>query len=44
LNAEVFTNRAELSRDVDDPGSGLKYKEVVDGDGAGFRLGLNWGF
>jgi len=44
LNGEIFTNQSEVSRDVDDPLSGLTYREIVDVDGAGFRAGLSWGF
>lgn len=44
LNVEVYSNQAELSRDVDDPGSGLQLREIVDADGMGMRFGLSWGF
>jgi hypothetical protein len=42
LNAEVFLNRSEVSRDVDD-GAG-RFTETVNMDGAGMRFGLTWGF
>ena len=44
LTAEVFVNRAELSRDVDDPLSGQGFRETVDLDGTGMRFGVAWGF
>lgn len=44
LNAEVFVNAAELSRDVSDPQTGIEYRETVEADGAGMRFGLQWGF
>ncbi len=44
LNAEVFANNAELSRDVEDPSTGQTFRETVDRDGAGMRVGLAWGF
>ena len=42
LIAEVFTNQAELGRDVDV--SGQTYRETVNLDGTGMRFGINWGF
>jgi hypothetical protein len=44
LNAEVFVNNAELSRDVDDPVTGQGFRETIDMDGTGMRFGLAWGF
>ena len=44
LNAEVFVNAAELSRDVDDPFTGQNIRETVNMDGTGMRVGLAWGF
>jgi hypothetical protein len=44
LNAEIFYNGSELSRDTDDPFTGQGYRETVDMSGAGARLGLAWGF
>jgi hypothetical protein len=44
FNAEVFANQAELSRDVDDPLTGEEFRETVDMDGTGMRLGLSWAF
>ncbi|HEY3216382.1 MAG TPA: hypothetical protein VGK93_07810 [Candidatus Eisenbacteria bacterium] len=44
LNAEVFVNDAELSRDVDDPITGQGFRETIDMDGTGMRFGLAWGF
>jgi hypothetical protein len=42
LAAEVFTNQAELGRDVDYLGQ--SYREKVNLNGAGMRFGVNWGF
>ena len=44
LNLEVFANGGELDREVDDPLTRLTYREIVNVDGAGMRLGLNWSF
>jgi opacity protein-like surface antigen len=44
VNAEVFYNGGELSRDVDDPTTGLTLRETVDVNGAGARLGFCWAF
>lgn len=44
LNVEVYSNQAELSRDVDDAISGYTLREIVDADGMGMRFGLNWSF
>ena len=44
LTAEVFTNGGQLDREVDDPVSGLTYREIVNVDGAGLRFGLSWAF
>jgi hypothetical protein len=44
LTGEVYVNSAEVSRDVSDVLSGFDYRESVDVDGAGLRLGLAWGF
>lgn len=44
LNAEVFVNSSEVSRDVDDPITGQNFRETVDMDGSGMRVGLAWGF
>ena len=44
LNAEAFYNAAELSRDVEDVATGQQFRETVDMDGAGMRVGLSWGF
>jgi len=44
LNAEVFVNDAELSREVDDPFTGQGFRETIDMDGTGVRFGLAWGF
>ena len=44
LAAEVFVNRSEVERDVDDPASGETFHQVVNMDGVGLRVGLNWGF
>ena len=44
LNAEVFVNSSEVSRDVEDPTTGQTFRETVDMDGSGMRVGLAWGF
>jgi hypothetical protein len=44
LNAEVFYNGGELSRDVDDPTTGLTLRESVLVNGAGARAGFSWMF
>lgn len=43
LAGEVFVNGGEVGRDVDDPLFG-GYRETVDSDGVGARIGLAWGF
>jgi hypothetical protein len=40
LNGEAFYNGATLKRDVSDP-NGLIFKELVNLDGVGLRLGLD---
>ena len=44
LNGEVFVNAAELGRDALDPITGFAVRETVNGNGAGMRIGLAWGF
>jgi hypothetical protein len=44
VNAEVFYNGSELSRDTEDAFTGQTYRETVDMSGTGARLGLAWGF
>lgn len=44
VNAEIFYNGSELSRDTEDPFTGQGFRETVDMSGAGARLGLAWGF
>ena len=41
---EAFMNGGTVERDVDDPGSGLTFRESVDSDGLGMRFGVSWGF
>lgn len=41
---EAFMNSGDVERDVDDPASGLTYREIVDSDGVGMRFGVSWGF
>lgn len=43
LTGELFVNGGEVGRDVDDPLFG-GYRETVDADGVGARIGLAWGF
>lgn len=44
LSGELFLNGADLSRDVRDGFSGAERRESINGDGAGMRVGLSWGF
>ncbi len=44
VTGEIFVNGGELTRDVKDNFLGSSYRETVDVDGAGLRLGLAWGF
>ena len=44
VSAEVFRNQSDVGRDVDDPQSGITYREIVNLDGVGMRFGLGWGF
>lgn len=45
LAAEVYTNSADVSRDVDDPTTpGRTVKEIIGVNGVGARFGLSWGF
>jgi len=44
LNAEVFYNGGELSRDVDDPTTGETFRESVLVNGAGARAGFSFLF
>lgn len=43
LFGEVFRNTGTVERDVNDPATGLTYKEGTDTDGVGMRFGLNFG-
>jgi len=44
LTIEAFTNSATLDRNVDDPATGITYREIVDGGGSGVRGGVSWSF
>ena len=44
LNGEVYVNQSDPERDVDDPTTGLTFRERVKADGVGMRLGLQFGF
>jgi hypothetical protein len=44
LTVEGFMNNGNLDRDVDDPATGVTYREIVDVGGAGIRGGLSWSF
>ncbi len=44
LNGEVYVNESEPERDVDDPTSGLTFREKVKANGVGGRLGFQFGF
>lgn len=41
---EAFVHKGDVERDIYDPASNLTYREVVNTDGMGMRLGLSWGF
>lgn len=43
LFGEVFMNTANVERDVQDPATGVTFREVTDTDAVGMRFGLNWG-
>lgn len=44
ITGEVYVNGGEVNRDVEDTLSGGTYRETVNVDGMGLRLGLAWGF
>ncbi len=44
LTIEGFSNAGDLDRKVDDPSTGVTYREVVDAGGAGIRGGVSWSF
>jgi hypothetical protein len=44
LTLEGFMNAGDLDRKVDDPATGVTYREIVDAGGAGFRGGVSWSF
>lgn len=44
VNGEVFLNQSEPSRDVTDNLLGTSYRERVNTNGSGLRLGMAWGF
>lgn len=44
LTTELFLNQADLGRDVQDAMTGETFRETVNMNGAGMRLGLAWGF
>jgi len=44
VNVEVYSNQAEVARDVEDPIGGYEVRELVNVDGVGMRFGLRWGF
>ena len=43
LFGEVFRNTGNVERDVNDPATGLTYREGTNTDGVGMRFGLNFG-
>jgi hypothetical protein len=43
LFGEVFMNTANVERDIQDPVTGVTFREVTDTDAVGMRFGLNWG-
>jgi hypothetical protein len=44
VTGEIFINNAQLDRDVTDDATGITYRESVNANGAGLRVGLAWGF
>jgi hypothetical protein len=44
VTGEVYVNGGELNRDVEDSLTGGTYRESVNVDGMGLRMGLAWGF
>ncbi len=44
LVGEIFANRGDAHRDVEDAITGETFRETVDLDGVGMRFGLSWGF
>lgn len=44
VTGELYVNGGELNRDVDDVLGGGSYRETVNADGMGLRIGLAWGF
>ena len=44
LTIEGFTNTGDLDRKVDDPTTGVTYREIVDVGGVGVRGGVSWSF
>jgi hypothetical protein len=44
FTVEGFLNDGDLDRNVDDPVTGVTYREIVDVGGAGIRGGISWSF
>lgn len=44
VTGELYVNGGELSRDVTDELAGTSYRESVNVDGMGLRMGIAWGF
>ncbi|MCC6650918.1 MAG: hypothetical protein IT348_07205 [Candidatus Eisenbacteria bacterium] len=44
VTGEIYVNGGELTRDVDEVLGGGTYRESVNADGMGLRMGLAWGF
>jgi len=44
LTGELYVNNAELGRDVTDNVTGVGYRETVNANGIGVRVGIAWGF
>ena len=44
VTGELYVNGGEVNRDVDEVLSGASYRETVNVDGMGLRIGLAWGF
>jgi hypothetical protein len=44
LNGEVFVNQSKPEREVEDELTGVTFRERVDADGVGMRVGLQFGF
>ena len=44
LTGEFYVNQSDPEREVEDAATGTTFRERVNADGVGMRLGLQWGF